>query len=563
MRALHESRRSLAVVALCAIGFLYTFPYHPKIGNPNEKLRVYMTAAIAEEGRYEVNTFRQRWGWVNDAALVDGNYYSVKAPGTSLVGLPAYFAYHRVQQARGAPVDLGVATWLVRVSAVVLPTLVFLFFFHRWLARFTSRQWLIDGTVLGLGLGSLSYAYTVLFVSHTLEGIAAFAAFALLLRIEREGRAQVRDAFFAGLCTAGITLFTYPALLLSVLFSVWALVRIRPFKGLLAFTAGGLLPTLAVMHFHWKAYGSPFKTGHLTLENKSFTQVHEQGLMGATFPSLEGLAGLTVDPRQGLFALSPWLLFLFVGFAVLVGRRSPARGGGLYALAACLLLYLFTASLSSWSGGWSVGPRYLAPLTPLLAWAALVGAERTSDRWPRATAALFIGGLGTGLLAAGLASAYYPHIPDGMQRMLPDLLFIALRHDYAPYNALNLLGVWGTVSMVPLFLLFVAVLGVVMGGALREQRSWQLPVGAALAFVLLSLPVLIPIAPEGKSRAHVLRNWSPDSKDAAARLAAEMQVQPTRAGLERLKALYDEEKRTKEAREVKRRLRQLEPPADL
>jgi hypothetical protein len=553
---LRSTRRSLAVVALCAIAYLYVFPYHPKIGNPNEKLRLYMTAAIVEEGSYAVNTFRQRWGWVNDAALVDGKFYSVKAPGTSFLGVPAYYVYHRIQQARGAKVNLHVATWLVRVTAVIFPTLLFLFFFHRWLGRHSSREWLVDGTTLGLALASPAYAYAVMFVSHTLTASAVFVAFSLLEGMARERRCSGREAFLAGLFTAAITLLAYPAVLLSLLFSLWALVRVRPYKRLVPFTVGGLLPTLAVMHFHWKAYGSPFKTGHLTLENKAFSAGHEEGLMGATSPSLEGLVGLTLDPRQGLFPLAPWLLFAVVGFVVLAKRRS-GREAGLIALVGCLLVYLFTASLNIWHAGWSIGPRYLAPLLPLLAFVALVGAERLCERWPRATASLFVGGLGVGLLASGIASAYYPHIPVDMLRMLPDLFLVAFRHDYAPYNALNLLGVWGTLSMVPLFALLLAVLGRMLFAAHREQPSWRVPLGAFLALSLLALPVLVPVAPYKRGTAHVLRNWSPDDQDRAARLATEQQQAPTLEGLERLEGLYLEEKRVKEAAEVGRRIKKL------
>lgn len=551
-------RRSLAVVALCAFGLLYAFPYHPKIGNPNEKLRLYMTAAIVEEGSYAVNTFRKRWGWVNDAAIVDGRYYSVKAPGTSFLGVPAYFGYHVVQSAREQPVNLAVAHWWARVTAVILPVLAFLFFFHRWLSRFTTRTWLADAATLGLALASPFYAYAVMFVSHSLAAVALFFGFALLREAAQRRTLSAPSSFFAGLSTAGITFFEYPGVLASVILSVWALVVVRPYQRLVAFVLGALVPTLLVMHFQWAAFGSPFRPGHKMLENQAFKAGHEVGLFGASTPKLEALAGLTVDPRQGLFPLAPWLLFAFLGF-VLLARRREERTSTWIAIALCLVLYLFTSSLNIWHAGWSVGPRYLIPILPLLAWAALVGLDRIAERRPRLAVALTVGTLATGLVASGIPSAYYPHLPVGTQRMLVDVFLPALAHDFAPYNALNLVGVWGTLSMVPLFLLFLgSVVWVARGAVLREPVSWRSAAAGVLVFAITLLPVLTPSWQKTEEVGHVLRNWSPDDRDKAARLEAEMKRHPTKEGLLELERLYSEELRTKERRKAERRRQRLE-----
>src|SRR5687767_7718645 len=98
--AAHSSRRhSLIAVALCACAYLYVFPYQWRLNNPNENVRFYMTAALVEEGRYEIDGMRKRWGWVNDAAIHGGHVYSVKAPGASLLAVPGYALYHGLTRA--------------------------------------------------------------------------------------------------------------------------------------------------------------------------------------------------------------------------------------------------------------------------------------------------------------------------------------------------------------------------------------------------------------------------------------------------------------------------------
>ena len=109
--------RTWAAIAICAAVYLYAFPYQPEVNNPNENVRFFMTAAIVDEGTYAIDAIRARWGWVNDAAVYEGHVYSVKAPGTSLMGVPGYWLYRRWCDLRGAPLDRTTALWVVRMSA--------------------------------------------------------------------------------------------------------------------------------------------------------------------------------------------------------------------------------------------------------------------------------------------------------------------------------------------------------------------------------------------------------------------------------------------------------------
>src|SRR5688572_3424829 len=103
-----------ALLGCITLASLYVFPYYLRINNPNENVRLQMTAAIVDDGTYRIDDVRRRWGWTNDAAVYEGHYYSVKAPGTSLLGVPVYWAYRTVCDLAGAEVDRVTALWLLR-----------------------------------------------------------------------------------------------------------------------------------------------------------------------------------------------------------------------------------------------------------------------------------------------------------------------------------------------------------------------------------------------------------------------------------------------------------------
>jgi len=302
------------------------------------------------------------------------------------------------------------------------------------------------------------FGYAILFVSHALSAAAAFGAFMVLDDARRRGETSARTAFVAGLLAASVTLFEYPGLIASVALTVYALAIMRPWKRLLPFALGGLVPTLAVMHFQWCAFGNPFRPGHLYVENPAFRAGHESGLYGADQVHWDAAARLLVDWRWGLFVLTPILLFAFYGFVRLLRERSE-RPGALAALGVAVPTYVVICFMNNWTGGWSIGPRYLALVVPFVAWGALGALDWLAGRWPRTTGAVALGTTAVALVASGFPSMYYPHLPPELHHPLPHLFGVLIAHDYAPHNAGNLLGWYGTASMVPVLLLLAATLG--------------------------------------------------------------------------------------------------------
>ena len=555
-----STRHSLIAVALCAFAYLYVFPYQSRLNNPNENVRFYMTAAIVEEGRYEIDGMRARWGWVNDAATHAGHVYSVKAPGASLLAVPGYALYRGLTSAIGRRFDRIEALWACRLAATILPTLAWLFALHRWLSRRNHHPALRDAAFFSVALGSLLYGYGMLLVSHTQSAIAAFGAFMLLADVrERRARYAWWRALLAGLLAGWVTLLEYPGLPCSIVLTLYALYVLWPAgraRAVAAYAAGGLLPALSMMHFQWRAFGSPFTPGHLMMENEAFRAIHQRGMYGAVGPSAEALYGLLVDPGAGLFPLTPLLLLAPVGVWFLLRDRAR-RVEGACILGVLVLTVLAISSMDNWRGGWTIGPRYLAVCVPFAAYGALVALERWAERQPSLAPAFAIGATAAGMIASGLPSAYYPHLPPELTRPLPQLIAVLVAHDYAPPNAGAWLDLHGTASMLPLLICMLAALALCLWPLAGLRDRALVAVSSAAVALALSLPLWQRPSRErgvAEAVAFITRRWMPEGHDAAARLAAELRAQSAlpQAQLERLARFYEAEGREREARRARR-----------
>lgn len=563
--------RLVSALVICGFAYLYTFPHFPRVNNPNENVRFYMTAAIVEDGTYHIDGPRERWGWVNDAAVYEGHYCSVKAPATSLLGVPAYWGYRALSSLRGVPFDRTTALWAVRVFASVLPALTFLAFYLRWLARRGGEGVVRDAVFASVALGSMFYAYAILFVTHTLSAVAAFGAFMILRDARHAGKVGWGQAGAAGLLAALVTATEYPGFPATAVLCLYALAALRPWNRLAAFAGGALVPTIAVLHFHQVCYGSPFTPGHRYLENDEFRDAMHSGFYGADAIHWDAAGGLLFDPAYGLFLTTPIFLLALFGVPRVLARPRE-RLDAVAALAICGATYGLILAMNNWRGGWTVGARYLALAVPFAGWFALEGgtwlAKRTGS--PRFVGALSVACVSAGLLLQGAPSAYYPHLPEAFTRPLPQLLRWLVRHDFAPHNAGRYLFGWtGTASMAPLLLVGGFVSWWVAAAERKLHDRLVVWLGSFFLASWLLTPFILPDPPHeagaNDARRFVEDFWEPEGEDLASRLEARLRDgTASPRDLDRLILTYEEEGRTADAMRVRRtrdRLRESAAPA--
>ena len=497
------ARRHAAWICV-VLAYLTVFPYYARINNPNENVRIWAVRAIVDLHELSINHACERWGYVNDKAVVDGRLYSGKAPGASFVGVPIYAGARDVARLFGVTtLSIRAITLILRLFAVGVPLAIFLFFFARWVERLTGSPAARDLLVVALGLGSILYPYGVIFVGHALAAAAAFSSFMLLTPPSGGGARRGRLAWAGALAGAAV-LFEYQAAIAVAVISVFAVARYR--RDAIFFALGALPAVIAFGLYHAVAFGHPWDLPLNHIENPQWAQLPKQ----VGLPSLRVISGVLFSIDMGLFVFSPYLLMGVVGGAYALARGDRLAGAAILAVAAGMVCFL--AALPNWHAGWVVGPRYISVVAPFLTAALAYAWRATRHRF--ALSAVAAGLVIPSVVLNVVSGAVYPHYPEVFDNPVFDLTFPLIRDGYAPYSLGWLLGLRGAWSLVPLALFVAGALACALGGDDPRPRRRLAHAGIALVIAALFLLPLSrygrrPNPAEAAAAAFVRATWEP------------------------------------------------------
>jgi len=515
--------RKHLVWMLVSLAYLVLAPYFPRINNPNENVRIWMTRAIVEDHSLALDRTSAVWGYVDDKATDQGHLYSSKAPGTSLLGVPVLWAQTKLWHAFGWPSPSKRATTFgLRFFSVVPCVIAFLFVFARWIERRTRSPAARDLLLVAVGLGTMIYPYGILFVGHAQGALAAFAAFMALGWHDGPRAPLRRHLILAGALAGTAVLFEYQLLLVALVLAGLALWRARRHAGW--FALGALPPALALGAYHMALFGRPWAFPYGHLENQTYAHLHHgSGFFGLGPPQPAALSASLFSVSYGLFVFSP---FLLLGLAGAVKQlKSPARTDALAILLSSVMLLLFLAGMTHWRAGWCVGPRYIAGCAPFLAAGLLMNDrmnDRLFDRGPaddnqRANFVLRVllgGSIVASVFINGVSAATYPHYPEAFDNPLFDLALPLWRDGYVPSGLGHALGLPRGWALLPPALLWIAALVLAIAGPARRLRAKIAQVGgaalmAALLLTLLSRYGRAPAAAEQHATSVVRALWDP------------------------------------------------------
>ncbi len=364
--------RWLAVCLAIAVALqLVVVNYWRGFNSPNERARAYQAIALATRGSLAIDDEVARFGAMEDTASVGGRLYPNKAPGATLLVVPAAVVARLV--AGGDDAELAWTLTLGRLLASSLPFLLTVVLLAAYLRRVAPGGAPI--AVVGFALASPALTASLLLFSHSLTAFLLLAAF-LLLRSRQ--RPDPWRAALAGLALSWAVTAEYPALVPGAGLAILALRRLSV-RGMLALAGGGALPALALAAYNQACFGSPFALSSGHEANAAYVELARHGLFGVGTPTLSGLLGLMLSPARGLLVWVPVVALAAVG----LGRHSESDGEERTAPAPTLTLVLAPLALAlamsgypNWHGGWFPGPRYLLPTLPLVF--VLVG--RGADR---------------------------------------------------------------------------------------------------------------------------------------------------------------------------------------
>ncbi|MBC8072191.1 MAG: hypothetical protein IAG13_27975 [Deltaproteobacteria bacterium] len=390
---------------LCCALYLWTAP--GRILFPDDEIVFQTTQAIYERGSLDIAGIPKRtgelrgrpdgtFGW---APGVDGRRYGFFGHALSIVALPAYAvgkviaahapepwrhairSDHYFLHPRSPEADwtrLAVSTTNVWVTALGVVLLL------RWLVTLGFAVRIATIVAVVYATGTTAWPYSRTFLSEPLSAVCLLGAMWCIAELHRDGSRAPRWAAGAGVCVA-IAMHTHVLNLVALPWLLAYAVGGLPPHGRTRVIVAGLVPAvigLALLLLgQWLRFGDPLESGRYDHYSWWIT------------PGVGALA-LLVGPGRSVLLFSPPLVVALLGVRAWI-RRMPAALWCVLGIAGSR--WLVVAMRSDWWGGWSIGPRYLVPVVPLL----LAGLAFVLDRahgWSRGRRLALAGALVLGVL---------------------------------------------------------------------------------------------------------------------------------------------------------------------
>jgi len=384
--------------------------FFPRWADWNQNSRLDLVMAIVDKGTLSIDDYYENTG---DYAIFEGHYYSTKAPGSAFLGVPVYWVFKQlvnspvVKQAlkllgssravagtlreggTGLLPDklyVALALYAITLFIVSVPSALLGVGLYRFTGYYSSSRVHRIWVTLTYGLATSAFPYAGSYLGHQIVATLLFFSFYLIFLVGREVIGP-RVLLLIGFLMSYAVITEYPVALIAGAIFLYALYRLpRKTWGALLI-AGGILPIVMWMVYNYLIFRTPIGFGYLYAP--LYTDKNNVGFFSLTYPRLEPLWGITFGSYRGLFFLSPVLLLAIPGFYYF-GRVGERRPEFFVCLWATISFFLLISSSVMWQGGFAVGPRYLVPMLPFMAFPLIFFAEACGRQW---WAKVLMGGL--------------------------------------------------------------------------------------------------------------------------------------------------------------------------
>ncbi len=346
-------------------------------------------------------------GWACPAIspITRGTFTPNKAPGTSLMSVPAYFVLYQFDGLLGLDPDgwrvLTVNAWLTSVFSVGLLSSFGVVLLFRFASQLSGDEEAAAVTAVIFAFGTMYFSYATMLFEHNIIAVALLAAWSLLSRTTDASNATGR-LLGAGICAGCGAITNYIMVIPLLMLGAYALSTKRVRGGLL-FGTGVLAPFLLICGYNLACFGTPFTTNY-RYENPMFLAASGAFLGVFGTPDLSVLIKILVSPFRGLFVTSPALIIGVAGLWKL-WQTERLRRDAVLCIAVLGFFLLFNVCFNGWHGGFAAGPRYLAPALPFL----MVPSAFAYRRWTKIS--IVLGGIS--IAATFVITAVDPQPPVG------------------------------------------------------------------------------------------------------------------------------------------------------
>jgi len=434
----------------------------------NVNSRISLTYAIVERGTFAITHYQKNVPelYTEDRAIFEGEYYSDKIIGTSLLGVPPMAVLHLISKATGREFSWNTKRYVVRTFSVsVLGALAGVVMFRLLMLLGAS----VGGALvlaLAFFFGTQFFSITTIFVSYAPAVFFLLVSYSLLVRRRDDPRPGV--LFGAGAALGAALLCEYTVGLAAVGLSLYALYHLPRKRRIAWYWLGAALPLTIFVAYTLAAFGEvaiPYKY----LEREEFRAGMQRGFQGITGFRPRVLYFITIHPYRGLFYHSPVLLLAVWGW-IAMWRRDPARrGDALLSIGIAAAYLAFNASYYMWWGGWTNGPRHLIPALPFLVTPLVWVWHPPVDEYPFGRIVLILT-IGVSVFLNTIPAMVDAQIPQGypsdfLYRPRPYIIYedpliengiLEFAKGHVAMNAGRLIGLSGLQSLLPLLVFWVA-----------------------------------------------------------------------------------------------------------
>ncbi|MCU6454262.1 hypothetical protein LPN01_09240 [Sphingomonas sp. A2-49] len=337
--------------------------------NANTATRLFAAISLVEDGDATIDEFAPL---TIDKAMFDGHVFLDKAPGMTLMALPAVriadaSTGERAATFGAAPAGPAFERYLrlrTRLAVATGPALltalaaVLLFDMAQGISGSAAAGLF---AALGYALGTPVWGWSTTLLGHAVVADCYAVALWAVWRGTRDPAGGTGHALLAGASLGWAVVVEYQAVLAGAAIAIWAVWRAWPrpdrWRLIAAACVAGCVALLPLGIYNVIAFGTPFRVGYSGVVG--WEGMH-QGLFGLGVPRLRVLQSILFSFRLGLIWVAPVLALAPLGLWYWA-RRRKTRDIALAAAVAALIVLLVNAAYVYWDGGNTTGPRFAIP----------------------------------------------------------------------------------------------------------------------------------------------------------------------------------------------------------